>query len=161
MLTIRPAIPDDYTAISILVVHAFGQNNEHKLIEALRRSDQARCELVAEQNGDLVGHICFSELSTPDNWWALAPVCVQNARQNQGIGGALIREGLDKARAHKAAAVVVVGDPNYYSRFGFIFGGKATLMSPYPAQYTGLYPIETSTATAQTALVYPRPFAEV
>ncbi len=161
MLSIRPATPQDHTPISVLVVHTFGQKNEHALVEALRGADAVALELVAEKDGEVVGHICFSRLLAPEGWWALAPVCVSHAHQGRGVGGELIRHGLDQARQRRAAAVVVVGDPDYYHRFGFVFEGPAQLVSPYPAQYTGLFPIASEAATAQVALQYPDAFATV
>lgn len=148
-------------ALSVLVVHTFGQNNEHKLINELRNADEVALEMVAELDGQIVGYVCFSRLAYPDDWWALAPVCVAHSHQGKGIGGELVRYGLDQARQAKAKAVVVVGDPQYYRRFGFVYGGAADLKTPYPDQYTGLYPIAPETASTATRLVYPEAFAEV
>lgn len=145
-------------AISVLVVHTFEQSNEHKLIEALRATGQVALELVAELDGKIVGHICFSTLMSPNGWWSLAPVSVANAYQGKGIGGELIRYGLDRARQSRAQAVVVVGDPGYYGRFGFTFDGATSLKSPYPRQYTGLFPIAPDTASAAVTLLYPPAF---
>ncbi|WP_172329301.1 GNAT family N-acetyltransferase [Mangrovicoccus sp. HB161399] len=161
MLQIRRVRPEDRTEISVLVVSTFGQNNEHRLIEALRDAGAVALELVGIMDGRIVGHVCFSQLDVPTGWWALAPVSVSSAHQNQGIGSELVRYGLDEARQSRAAAVVVVGNPLYYRRFGFVFGGPAQLASPYPEQYTGLYPIDPATASASVALRYPRPFEEV
>lgn len=161
MITIRNATPEDATAISVLLVSAFGQPNETRMIDALRREGSVAHELVAEQDGEIVGHICLSHLVRPKGWLALAPVSVRLSLQGRGIGGELIRYSLDEARQHHALAVVVVGDPIYYHRFGFVFDGPAELSSPYPARYTGLYPIAPETAAAREELVYPGPFAEV
>lgn len=161
MLKIRKVIPDDHTAISVVVVSAFGQNNEHRLIEQLRQSGEIALELVATLDDRVVGHICFSRLTRPQGWWALAPVSISVARQGEGIGSELIRYGLDQARQQKCPAVVVVGSPPYYRRFGFVFDGPAVLRSPYPEQYTGLYPIAPEAASVVTALHYPAAFAEV
>ncbi|WP_161555868.1 GNAT family N-acetyltransferase [Mangrovicoccus ximenensis] len=161
MLEIRKVQPEDHTEISVLVVSSFGENNEHRLIQNLRKAGAVALELVAVEKGRIVGHICFSRLDVPSGWWALAPVSVTTLRQNEGIGSELVRYGLDEARQAKAAAVVVVGNPLYYRRFGFVFGGPAQLASPYPEQYTGLFPIAPETASASVALRYPRPFEEV
>lgn len=160
MLKIRPATPDDHTEISVIVVSTFGQNNEHKLIEGLRAAGRVALELVATLEDRIIGHICLSRLDAPQGWWALAPVCVVNAQQGKGLGAELIRHALDQARQQKAKAVVVVGGPHYYRRFGFVFDGPAQLSSRYPAQYTGLYPIDPATAAAQVALVYPEAFED-
>ncbi len=161
MLQIRKAQPEDRTEISVLVVSSFGQNNEHRLIDSLRKAGAVALELVAVLEKRIVGHVCFSRLDVPPRWWALAPVSVSGSHQNEGIGSELVRYGLDEARQQKAAAVVVVGNPLYYRRFGFVFNGPAQLASPYPEQYTGLYPIDPATASASVALRYPLPFEEV
>lgn len=148
-------------ALSVLVVHAFGQNNEHKLIQELRAADDVALEMVAVLKEQIVGYICFSRFAHPEGWWALAPMCVAHAHQGKGIGGELVRYGLDQARQAKAKAVVVVGDPHYYRRFGFVYGGAADLKTPYPDQYTALYPIAPETASMATRLVYPDAFSEV
>lgn len=161
MLKIRHATPDDHMALSVLIVHTFEQNNEYKLTEGLRKSGEVALELVAELDGQIVAYICFSRLSHPDGWWALAPICVANAYQGKGIGSELVRYGLDQARQARAKAVVVVGSPAYYRRFGFVYGGAADLRTPYPTQYTGLYPIQPDTASAATTLVYADAFEDV
>ncbi|MEM8555129.1 MAG: N-acetyltransferase [Pseudomonadota bacterium] len=161
MLEIRLATPDDHTAISVLVVHTFGQPNEHKLVQALRTAGDVALEMVADDDGRIVGHICFSRFVTPEGWWALAPMCVVHDRQGQGIGSEMVRYGLDHARQAKAKAVVVLGDPIYYKRFGFVFDGPATLETHYPKQYTGLFPLDPGTAAAEVALRYPPSFEQV
>lgn len=161
MLKIRRALPSDHTEISILLVSAFGQPNESRLIDELRACDAVATELVAVTDDGLCGHICLSRLLTPEGWLTLAPVAVRVPDQGKGIGGELVRYGLDDARRSKAKAVVVVGDPAYYRRFGFVFNGPAEISSPYPKAFCGLYPIDKSTATAKVALAYPKPFETV
>lgn len=161
MITIRDVTAEDATAISILLVSTFGQPNEARLIDALRAEGSVAHELVALEGDEVIGHLCLSRLSRPEGWLALAPVSVRMQLQGRGVGGELLRYGLDQARQHHAKAVVVVGDPTYYHRFGFVFDGPAELSSPYPAQYTGIYPIAPETAAARTQLVYPVPFADV
>ena len=158
MLKIRDAEQGDYLEISILLTHVFGQRNEERLIAALRASNETAAELVAEDDSGLVGHICLSWLAAPQGWMTLAPVAVRTQNQNHGIGSDLVRYALDQARQRKASAVVVVGDPEYYKRFGFVFDGPAILNSPYPVQYTGLYPIDPETASTNVTLAYPDAF---
>ncbi len=80
-----------------MVVAAFDQAVEADLVDALRESGDAVISLVAEDDGELVGHIMFSKLQAPDQCIALAPVSVTPSRQIQGIGSRLIREGLARA----------------------------------------------------------------
>ena len=73
----------------------------------------------------------------------------------------MIRHALDLARQRKVPAVVVVGDPKYYKKFGFVFGGPAKLNSRYPEKYSGIYPIDSATANSKVTLVYPVAFERV
>ena len=75
--------------------------------------------LVAVENPDVIGHALFSRLRAPDTALSLAPVAVAAHRRRRGIAAALIEAGLERARAEGWAAVVVLGDPSYYRRFGF------------------------------------------
>lgn len=160
MVTLRAPRPEDDTPLSVLLVSAFGQANEWTLVRKLRADGYVAAELLAESEDGPVGHVCLSRLDAPAGWLALGPVAVRTEDQGKGIGSTLIRTALDQARQQHAAAVVVVGDPKYYRRFGFVFGGPARLESPYPAEYTGLYPLAPDTAAAAVRLAYPAPFAE-
>ena len=73
----------------------------------------------------------------------------------------MIRHALDLARQRKIPAVVVVGNPNYYHKFGFVFGGSVKLNSRYPEEYSGIYPIDSATAGSKVTLVYPEAFERV
>jgi putative acetyltransferase len=161
MLRLRNPTPDDDTPLSVLLVSAFGQANEWNLVQSLRAADCVAEEIIAEDDDGLVGHVCLSPLDSPEGWLALGPVAVRTEDQGKGVGSELIRYALDRARQLRAKAVVVVGDPTYYHRFGFVFDGPAQLESPYPAEYTGLYPVAPDTAAAVARLAYPAPFAHV
>lgn len=160
MLRLRNPKPDDDTPLSVLLVSTFGQSNEWALVQNLRSSGCVAEEILAEDDDGPVGHVCLSRLDAPEGWLALGPVAVRTEDQGKGVGSELIRYALDRARQAHARAVVVVGDPTYYHRFGFVFDGPAQLQSPYPAEYTGLFPIAAGTATAAVTLAYPVPFAE-
>lgn len=161
MLRIRPATEADHINISVLVVSVFRQPNESHLIQELRDSGHIALELVAEDEGGLVAHICLSRLDSPEGWLALAPLSVRTESQGKGFGSELVRYAIDQARRDKYKAIVVVGDPAYYHKFGFAFQGPAQISSPYPAQFTGLYPIDPGTAAGEAALSYPEPFQKV
>jgi len=160
MLRLRNPTQDDDTPLSVLLVSAFGQANEWTLVQRLRASGYVAEEILAEDDDGPVGHVCLSRFDAPEGWLALGPVAVRTEDQGKGVGSEMIRTALDRARQAGASAVVVVGDPVYYHRFGFVFDGPARLDSPYPAEYTGLYPIAPGTANAAVALGYPPPFAE-
>ncbi len=125
--TIRPERPGDIAAISRITELAFrfhphSNQTEQFIIEALRRAGALSVSLVAEVEGEVVGHVAFSPVEFSDgtaNWYALGPISVAPELQRQGIGQALVHAGLDALRALGAEGCVLVGDPGYYERFGF------------------------------------------
>ena len=125
-MIIRTEQPADYAAISRVVAAAFGRENEARLVERLRETPNYVPELalVAEENAAVAGHVMFTYVTLEDNDDArrvlcLAPLSVTPERQNGGIGGALIREGVARAGALGEPLVVLTGHPGYYPRFGF------------------------------------------
>jgi putative acetyltransferase len=123
-VVIRPRMPADDAAIARVTDAAFGTMGEARLIEALREAGTAAIELVAVGDSDVVGHILFSALDvTVDGraikTLALAPMAVTPVQQRTGIGSALVRAGLDRARDGRWEATIVLGHPSYYPRFGF------------------------------------------
>jgi len=120
----RAEIPADGPAIRAIHLLAFPTSQEADLVESLRGNGAATLSLVAEYQGAVVGHVMFSPVQIGDgpaavDGLALAPVGVLPHRQNQGIGSQLIRDALQKLEAGKCPFVVVLGDPAFYSRFGF------------------------------------------
>jgi putative acetyltransferase len=135
---IRPEMPDDFTAVREVNRLAFAQEDEARLVDALRAGGHARVSLVAEQVSDIVGHILFSDLPivTRDSvvpTLALAPMAVIPSRQRQGIGTRLVREGLRACAAAGHRIVIVLGHPEFYPRFGF----SAQLARPLSAPFSG------------------------
>ena len=125
MLTIRPETPEDVDSIGYVNEQAFGQESESELIEKLRNRGVLPISLVALQDGEIVGHIAFSPVVIESGLssfeaTALAPMAVLPAYQRQGIGGQLIRAGLEECRRLVHEIVVLVGHPDYYPRFGFV-----------------------------------------
>ena len=102
--------------------HPFSQQTEHLIVEALRAADALELSLVAESEGEVVGHIAFSAAAiggSSAGWSLLGPVAVRPARQGEGIGRALVETGLETLRARGSCGCVLVGDPAFYRRFGF------------------------------------------
>ena len=98
---------------------AFGSEEEAAIVEALR-DDDGSFALVADDDGDLVGHVQLSRAWIGENAvLALGPIGVVPPRQREGIGSALMRSALDEARARSQPAVILLGDPAFYPRFGF------------------------------------------
>ena len=123
---------------NIRTVRAFGQEDEGLLIAKIRRSDgfDPSLSLVAEIEGDVVGHILFSRIyieteSGDVPALALAPMAVLPNHQNRGIGSQLVRTGLDISRQAGHAIVVVLGHPDYYPRFGFQQASQVGVRSPF------------------------------
>ena len=137
MIEIRPERPDDVAAIREVNRLAFAQEDEADLVDALRAGGFAVASLVAEDAGRIVGHIFFSRLPIEAagrviEAAALAPMAVLPDRQCEGIGSALVRAGLAVCREAGIAAVVVLGHPDYYPRFGFSSHAARGLRSPFP-----------------------------
>jgi len=134
-LIIRPETSNDYQAIREINIaafahHPYSHQTEHLIVEALRAAGALTVSLVAEVEGKVVGHIAFSPVTingTHHHWYALGPLAVLPARQRQGIGIKLVNEGLKSIRALGAQGCVLVGDPAYYSRFGFSHNPALTL----------------------------------
>ena len=126
-VTIRNETGVDVSAISEVTIAAFNtleisNHTEQFIIEALRAGNALTVSLVAEMDGRAIGHIAFSPVTisdgTPD-WYGLGPVSVSPEYQRQGIGKALIREGLAQLREMHARGCCLVGYPEYYKKFGF------------------------------------------
>jgi putative acetyltransferase len=132
---IRHAAPADHPAIRAVISAAFGQADEADLVERLRADGDVVFELVEEDEGEIVGHILYSRLWA-DNvnlYAALAPLAVRPDRQRAGVGKRLTRASLDAAREFGAYAVIVLGHPDYYPKFGFSPQAAAKVSSPYSA----------------------------
>jgi putative acetyltransferase len=132
---IRPAVPDDYPAIRAVTEAAFDTStgDEAGIIEGVRAEGRALVELVAEIDGQVVGHILFNRMRTdpPLAVAGLGPLGVAPAHQSTGVGQALSRAGIEACRAAGMAAVVVLGHPPYYPRFGFSAEAAAKIDSPF------------------------------
>ena len=124
---IRNEIPADVEAITDVTVAAFktlaiSEKTEQFIVLALRASGALALSLVAERDGRVIGHIAFSPVAMSDGtpgWYGLGPVSVVPEHQRQGVGAALIREGLSRLKGLKARGCCLVGHPGYYNKFGF------------------------------------------
>ena len=124
MVDIRRDTPEDYPAIRALHERAFGGPVEAALVDRLRAGNKIAVSLVAVQQARVVGHILFSPVTVTDapeglRAVGLAPMSVLPEFQNRGIGSRLVHEGLDACKRRGEQAVVVLGHPTYYPRFGF------------------------------------------
>jgi putative acetyltransferase len=130
-MLLRDARPDETDAVCALVEAAFGRAPEADLVADLTEDGDAAISLVAEQDGRLVGHVLLSRMHAPFPAVALAPASVDPSLQAGGVGSALIREAIARARAEGWAAIFVLGSPAYYERFGFDVGLAAGFSSRY------------------------------
>ncbi|HLG12329.1 MAG TPA: N-acetyltransferase [Dehalococcoidia bacterium] len=124
MLIIREETASDSEAVLRVERDAFGEDGEARLVEALRAAGRVLLSLVAELDGDIVGHVLFSPMTIEAEGAAYAAVClgplaVATVHQRQGIGGKLMETGLAELRSAGHRAVFLLGHPSYYPRFGF------------------------------------------
>jgi len=142
-LLVRQERPEDYSQTEALVREAFWNRyapgcSEHYLLRLLRQSMDFEPwhSLVAEYEGKLIGQVMLSPGKVVSGEGAaypvltLGPVCVLPAVFLRGVGSALMRAAISAAREHGAAAILLMGDPNYYSRFGFLPASRFGIRLP-------------------------------
>ena len=126
-ITIRDEQPEDVKGIETLTRTAF-LNAEHTshteqfIVNSLRKHGQLTISLVAVENGEIVGHVAISPVSISTGatgWYGLGPISVCPTKQGLGIGSQLMQASLEKLKQLDAKGCVLLGDPNYYHRFGF------------------------------------------
>ena len=135
-MNIREENASEVKEIWELNAKVFETKAEANLVNALRESGCTYISLVAETEGKIVGHIFFSivELSGEENKlriMGLAPMAVLKKYQNKGIGSKLVKAGLEYCKSLGYDAVVVLGHPNYYPKFGFVPSTKYGIKSEY------------------------------
>ena len=145
-MIVQREVPADHEAIRRIVYEAFhshpqhdpgSEPTEHSIIDGLRDAGALTLSLVAQDAGDIIGHIAFSRVlidAADVGWYGLGPLAVRPDRQKQGIGATLVREGLLQIQAVGAAGVVLVGEPEYYGRFGFRADSRLTF-ADVPPEY--------------------------
>jgi putative acetyltransferase len=147
--TLRPETENDHADIARVVRDAFGQDDEVEIVDRVRASDRYEPDLalVADLGGEVVGHAMLSwcDLVLDDGDGAvhpflqLAPVAVRRDHHGAGIGSALCRELLSRARERGEAIVGVLGHPSYYPRFGFELASEHGIEPPDPAMAPALF----------------------
>jgi len=155
-LVIRDEEPRDVATIAALTRAAFtghphSNDTEYLIVAALRRFGALTISLVAEEAGRVVGHVAFSPVTIADgspHWFGLGPVSVAPEKQRRGIGSALIEHGLARLRELGAAGCVVLGEPEYYTRFGFAHDAQLTYAGVPPEYFLAL-PLGTTSAAGE------------
>ena len=132
-MRLRHETEADRDTVRRVIEAAFGREDEAHLVDRLHAEGDAAISLVAEVDGRIAGHVMFSPMRSPEGALGLAPVAVRPDLHGNGIGGALIREGLEEARKRGFTACFVLGDPPYYTRFGF----KPELARGYATPFAG------------------------
>ncbi|MBI1407207.1 MAG: GNAT family N-acetyltransferase [Caulobacter sp.] len=129
----RPVGAGDEAAIGAVVAAAFGQPDEAGLVARLRAEGDVVVELVAEEAGEIVGHVLFGRLTTDSGavFAALAPLSVTPSRQRDGLGLALMETGHALCAMAGVAAVVVLGHPDYYPRAGYSAEAARRITAPF------------------------------
>ncbi|WAU77844.1 GNAT family N-acetyltransferase [Acinetobacter sp. TR3] len=141
-IQIRDEQNTDIQAIFDLTQKAFNDvehssHTEQFIVNALRESKQLNLSLVAETQGEVIGHIAFSPVSISDgttNWYGLGSIFVLPEYQEKGIGSKLMKESLNRIKALNAKGCVLLGDPNYYGKFGFKANTRL-ILEGVPAEY--------------------------
>jgi putative acetyltransferase len=156
----------DQDAISSVVRLAFGREDEARLVDRLRDGGWSRVSLIAEQDGQVVGHVLFSDLRIVSDAGttaslALAPMAVLPDFQSSGIGTRLIEDALRLCRQQGHAIVIVLGHQHYYPRFGFSADLAKPLESPYAGDsFMALELVPGALAGVRGRVEYPPPFSE-
>lgn len=139
-VAIRPEMPGDQQAIRDVTEAAFAavphsDGTEGAIIDRLRADGDLAMSLVAVEGDAILGQVSFSPVrigAASDGWFGLGPVAVRPDRQRQWIGTMLISEGLRRMTETGAAGIVLVGDPAYYARFGFVADGTVGYLDVDP-----------------------------
>lgn len=132
-VVIREEQPADVSAIDFVLQASFPTFAEARLVQLLRNEGALTLSLVAEVDGQIVGHVAFSPVATAHDRQGvgLAPVAVLDASRRQGIAAKLIPSGLNRCRELSHGWCVVLGDPAYYTRFGFCPASEFGLHDDY------------------------------
>lgn len=126
-LQVRNELAEDVLAIEAVIIAAFlhaphTSHTEQHIVSALRKSGNLSVSLVAIVDGAVVGHVAVSPVSISDRaegWYGLGPISVAPELQGRGVGTTLINEALRVLRKRGASGCMLLGEPAYYSRFGF------------------------------------------
>lgn len=162
-MIIRPETTADIDAIHAVTERAFAtaqhsDGTEPAIIDGLREQGSLTLSLVAQASGELIGHVAFSPVKIAGQdlgWVGLGPVSVLPDHQGRGTGHALITEGLKHVQAMGVKGCVVLGDPAYYSRFGFVADAGLWFAQVPPEYFMGL---AFAGALPAGEVTYARPF---
>ena len=156
---IRRLQPEDMDAIAALNTECFGGPSEAAITRRLHAANDAQLSLIAHRQNDVVGHIEFFRvlIDGMPSGIGLGPMCVKPEVQGRGIGSGLVRMGLLALGGRGESIVFVLGDPDYYGRFGFTAAAAAPFRAPWSGPAFMARPINPG-APASGELTYPAAF---
>jgi putative acetyltransferase len=159
---VSPEQPDQRERIYRVITRAFeGRNEEAELVDTLRSTGDLLLSLVATVDGEIVGHAAFSRLTIdtadgPAGGVALAPVAVDPNYQGAGVGSQLISTAIEILKGRDERVILVVGNPAYYSRFGF----SSAVGKRYPGRQSGPHFLAVVLGDPATAPIGPATYPE-
>jgi putative acetyltransferase len=166
-ITVRPETAEDIRAIDVVHISAFGGEAEAQLVSALRESSTYSRELsqVAELGGRIVGHVLLTRVplrkdGEEKHVLALGPMSVVPSQSHRGIGSELINASIKLAKEKGYGAIVVLGHPEYYKRFGFVQARERQVSCNLPAPEDALTVMEIVEGNLAGGghVEYPEPF---
>lgn len=172
-LTIRQEKPNDFNEVFEVNQVAFEQDNEAKLVDALRNNPTVfipELSLVATDNNKIVGHILFTKIIIKDDngnineSLGLAPMAVRPELQKSGIGGQLIKHGLKAAEELGFKSVIVLGHEHYYPKFGFEPAYKWNIKAPFDVPsnvFMAIELVKEGLKNISGTVIYPKEFETV
>ncbi len=159
---IRPETEADLKAIHRLHTQCFPTGAEANLVDQLRKDKDLAISLCAIAGDQIIGHVAFSKMIAPFKALGLAPVSVAQELRKQGVAHDLIRTGLIHAKEQGYDAAFVLGDPAYYTRFGFLVERAAQYDCDYAGPYFMILPLAATHALPPTGRVsYAHAFSEL
>jgi predicted N-acetyltransferase YhbS len=168
-IRIRQEVTKDYNRVYKITKLAFGQEKESILIEKIRKGPNfvPELSLVAEKDNKIVGHILFSKMKivgeSEYETLMLAPLAVIPELQKQGIGGKLVKKGIEKAIELGFNSIIVVGHKDYYPKFGFQKASKWDIKCPFEVPdeaFMGIELTEKALENKAGVVQFPEEFLE-
>ena len=172
-IVLRQETQADFSEVFEVNHLAFGQDNEAKLVDALRNNPIVfvpELSIVATKNNKIVGHILFTKIKIIDDQGnineslGLAPMAVKPEFQKSGIGGKLIGKGFETAKSLGFKSVIVLGHEHYYPKFGFEPAEKWNIKAPFKVTSTHFMAIELEKGGLENisgTVIYPIEFETV
>ena len=166
-MRLRPAVRSDSSDIRAVHLRAFPTKAEADLVERLVGDGEALISIVALEDREIVGHVLFSRMDVEADGGALnalglAPFAVVPQSKGRGIGSALIEAGIAEARRMGADMIFVVGDTEFYGRFGFEGETALPFVSPYPGHHFQALPLNQDVGSVRRVTAsYARAFDEL